>query len=181
MISGSLEWENNQRLHILYTKHNDWLNAVAFKLTRDSDEASDLVSSVYLYLAEKCNPSLFYLDSFNLQYLRSFINSRFINLRKRGNKQTNTTIFKDIGEEEYDVESDQKFESAYWGVMTELNEMKATPKWVSGKLFEIYHFSDMTMDEIAKDVGIAKSTCFIHIDKTKKYLQSKIQNPFNDE
>lgn len=180
MISGSIEWENNQRLHILFTNHNDWLYGVAFKLTKNSDEASDLVSSVYLYLAEKCNPKLFYLDSFNLQYLRSFISSRFINSRKRGNKQMNTNSFKDIGDEEYDYESDRKFEEAYWGVMTELNEMKATPNWVSGKLFEIYHFSDMTMDEVSKDVGISKSTCFIHINKTKKYLQSVISNPFED-
>ena len=58
--------------------------------------------------------------------------------------------------------------------------MKATPQWVSGKLFELYHFSDMTLDVLAKDVGISKSTCFIHVDKTKKILKSKIKNPFNE-
>ena len=183
MISGSVEWENNQRLQVLYVKHHDWLNAVAYKLTKDRDEACDLVGSVYLFLAEKCNPKLYYADSFNLQYLRSFISSRFINMRKRGNKQYNTTYFDsfDSPSNEYDVESDQKFENAYWGVMTELNEMKATPKWVSGKLFEIYHFSDMTIDAVAKDVGISKSTCFIHIDKTKRFLKTKIKNPFENE
>jgi RNA polymerase sigma factor (sigma-70 family) len=181
MISGSIEWENNQRLQILYTKHNEWLHAVAYKLTKDYDEACDLVGSVYLFLAEKINPKVFYLDSFNLQYLRSFISSRFINSRKRGNKQINTDIFLDKGEEEYDIDSDTKFEEAYWGVMTELNEMKASPKWVSGKLFEIYHFSDMTLDEVAKDVGISKATCFLHVKKTKTFLKTKIQNPFRDE
>lgn len=180
MISGSIEWENNQRLQTLYKKHNEWLHAVAYKLTKDYDESCDLVGSVYLFLAEKCNPKLFYMDSFNLQYLRSFISSRFINSRKRGNKQINTDIFLDKGEEEYDIESDNKFEEAYWGVMTELNEMKATPKWVSGKLFEIYHFSDMTLDEVAKDVGISKATCFLHVKKTKTFLKTKIKNPFDE-
>jgi DNA-directed RNA polymerase specialized sigma24 family protein len=183
MISGSIEWENNHRLQTLYNKHNDWLNAVAFKLTRDYDEACDLVGDLYIYLAEKCNPKLFYLDSFNLQYLRSYISSRFINQRKRGNKQLNTSYFDsyDKPELEYDVEADQKFETAYWEVMTELNEMKATPKWVSGKLFEIYHFSDMTIDGVAKDVGISKATCFLHVKKTKGILKSKIKNPFDNE
>jgi RNA polymerase sigma factor (sigma-70 family) len=181
MISGSIEWDNNHRLEILYLKHNEWLKSVAFKLTRDYDEAMDLVGECYCYLGEKCNPKLWYLDSFNLQYLRSFISSRFINSRKRGNKQIRTDVFLDTQEEEYDVEGDEKFEEAYWGVMTELNEMKATPQWVSGKLFELYHFSDMTLDVLAKDVGISKSTCFIHVDKTKKILKSKIKNPFGNE
>lgn len=184
MISGSLEWENNVRLHTLYIKHNDWLNAVAYKLTRDYDEACDLVSSVYLFLGEKINPKLFYLDSFNLQYLRSFINSRFLNSRKREGRKTNIDVvetYHQLEDTPYDVDSDQKFETAYWEVMTELNEMKATPKWVSGKLFEIYHFSDMTLDEVANDVGISKATCFLHVKKTKGILKSKIQNPFGNE
>tara|TARA_R110000868_G_scaffold63529_1_gene191726 strand:- start:644 stop:1186 length:543 start_codon:yes stop_codon:yes gene_type:complete len=180
MTSGSLEWENNQRLNILYTNHNDWLRAVAYKLTGNYDEAVDLVSELYIYLAEKCNKKLFYLDSFNLQYLRSFISSRFINSRKRGNKQINTDTFRDTSVEEYDVEEDQRFETAYWGVMTELNEMKATPLWVSGKLFELYHYSDTTYETLAKGIGISKSTCFLHVDKTKQILKQKVKNPFND-
>jgi RNA polymerase sigma factor (sigma-70 family) len=181
MISGSIEWENNRRLSILHTKHHNWLMAVAYKLTEDKDQSSDLVGDLYVYLAEKCNPKLYYLDSFNLMYLHSFIKSRFYNNCKRNSKQVNTQFFGDIEDTEYDVQADERFETAYWQVMSELNEMKATNKWASGKLFELYHFSDKTLDEVALDIGISKSTLFLNCKRVKTQLKTRIKNPFSEE
>ena len=71
--------ENTQRLEILFKQHHSWLVAVAFNITKDKDVSEDLVSELYCYLGEKCNPALWYLNSFNLIYCRSFIMSRFLN------------------------------------------------------------------------------------------------------
>ena len=71
--------ENTIRLEVLYKQHDKWLKACAFNIAKNRDTAEELVSELYLYLAEKCNPQLYYLNSFNLMYCHSFLKTRFIN------------------------------------------------------------------------------------------------------
>jgi len=60
--------ENSHRLEVLYTQSHNWLSSVAYNISKDKDVADDLVGELYLYLAEKCNPSIWYNNSFNLMY-----------------------------------------------------------------------------------------------------------------
>jgi len=76
---NKVQSENNRRLETLYKQSHSWLIAVAFNLSKDKEVAEELVGELYLYLAEKCNPSLWYLNSFNLMYAHAFIRSRFFN------------------------------------------------------------------------------------------------------
>lgn len=171
--------ENTHRLDILYRKHHNWLTAVAFNLCKDTDSADDLVAELYIYFAEKCNPSLWYLDSFNLMYAHSFIKSRFLNKVKVQKRNTPLDDDWDDVEPEYDLDRDERIEASYNEVVAELKHMEYTNKWASSKLAQIYFFDeDMTLDKLSKEIGICKSTGFLHIKKTKKHLRDTLKNPF---
>jgi RNA polymerase sigma factor (sigma-70 family) len=181
--SGSIE-EVNQRLGVLYEKHNNWLMACAYNKSRNKTTSEDLVQELYLYLATKRNPKLFYRDSFNLLYCHNFISSRYINWIKRENKFTHkNSVIESIDKEyeTYDTEYDTKLEETYNMIKDELANLSKTKMWPSARLYELYAFSDITMEELSKLIGISKSTTFLNIKKIKLHLKELIDNPFKDD
>ena len=177
--SGSIDFETSRRLGVLYNNHHSWLIAVAYNKSKDLNISKDLVQDLYLYLDEKRNPKLFFQDSFNLLYCYNFISSRFINFIKRENKTTYVSEWKDRKDNVYDLDEDKKLEHAYDSIKRELDNLKKTKQFASAMLYELYAFSDMTMEEVAKSRNLSKSTVFLNIKKIKEYLQAKIDNPFD--
>ena len=183
--TGSLWQECNKRLETLYNNHHIWLLQVSFNICKDRTLSQDLVVELYQYLADKCNKDIFWGESYNLQYCRSFIQSRFINGYKRGKKMVNTDNPSSIGwnieDEEYDMERDEKIDRAMDEVREELERMKKKKGFASAMIYEHYWFSDKTLDEVSKDIGISKSTTFLAVRKTKESLKKVIKNPFTNE
>ena len=179
-FTGSLQEETTKRLDVLYKKHHSWLSACAYNQSHNKTITQDLVQELYIYLGEKQNPKLFYLDSFNLLYCHNFLSSRYINYIKRQNKSTEWTN-SNIQEEIYNTEFDKKLETAYDDVKAELNKLKNGKLWTAAKLYELYAYSDMTMEELAKEIGISKSTTFLNIKKIKEHLKEVIDNPFEED
>ena len=95
--------ENNIRLDILYRQSHNWLLAVSYNFCKDKEVADELVGTLYLYLAEKCNPALWYLNSFNLMYCHSFLKSRFLNKIKADKRNVQLPTEWDSTEIEYNV------------------------------------------------------------------------------
>jgi len=184
-FTSSIQTECSKRLQTLYTNHHQWLGSVAFNISKDKIHTEDLVSELYLYLSEKCNPKIWYKDSFNLQYCRQFLLSRFLNQKKRGNKTINTENFVGSSWEgqdtEYDYERDEKIDEAYDEVKNELDSLKRKKGFASAMIYEHYWMSDKTLDEVSKDIGISKSTVFLAVKKTKTHLKNNIQNPFDND
>ena len=179
--SGSIE-EVSKRLTVLHTKHNKWLMACAYNQSKDKSVSEDLVQELYLYLGEKRNPKLFYRDSFNLLYCHNFIRSRYINWIKRESKSkplNDVKIDKEYGV--YDTEYDKRLEQSYDMIKDELTNLSKTKMWPSAKLYELYAFSDVTMEELSKLIGISKSTTFLNIKKIKLHLKDMIDNPFKED
>lgn len=176
--SGSIE-ETSRRLGVLYNNHHDWLLAVAYNQSKDLNISKDLVQELYLYLGEKQNPKLYFNDSFNLLYCYNFISSRFINFIKRENRSVYVSHWKDVKDDAYNIDEDKKLETAYEQIKKELDNLKTTKMWSSARLYELYAFSDITMEELSKKIGISKSTTFLNIKKIKEYLKTKIDNPFD--
>ena len=171
--------ENSKRLEVLYKKHHKWLKAVAFNTAKNIDVADELVADLYLYLAERVNPSLWYLDSFNLMYAHSFIKTRFINKVKAGNRLVTISPHYDTIDEEYDTDFDEKLDNAYYEVINELKNMENTNQWASSKLAQLYWFNeDMTLEKLAAEIKISKSTAFLNCKKVKKHIKQNIDNPF---
>lgn len=173
--------ETTKRLEILHRKHYQWLFSVGFKVSKSKTITEDLIQELYIYLAERNAEELFYSDSFNLQYCRSFIHSRFYNLIKVQNKSE--TINDNWDEEDipYDEEFDSRIDEAYSELIRELSEMKRKKGWSSAMLAEMYFFNNMTFDELSKEIGISKSTAFLNVKKVKERLKVKLKNPFEDE
>ena len=174
--------ENNKRLEVLYNESHKWLVAVSFNMTKDKDAAEELVSELYLYLGEKCNPSLWFSKSFNLMYCHSFLKSRFLNKIKSDKRKTEFTADCDGEDSDYDYEWDERIEKAYENVVGELKNMEVTKMWTCSRLYQLYAFNkEMTLEKLASEIGISKSTAFLQTKKAKTHLKNKIDNPFRSK
>ena len=171
--------ENGKRLETLFLKHHTWLMQVAYNITKDMEIAEDIVGQLYIYLGEKENPKLYYADSFNLMYARAFINSRFLNKTKRDKKVTYVEEYDtDDKDDVYDTDYDKKLETTYDSVISKLEGFKNTKMWASAQIAQMYWFNDYTLDEVAEEIGISKSTVFLSVKKIKQLLKETTENPF---
>ena len=185
IASGSIciEKECERRLSNLYSQSHNWLLQVARKITKQHETAEDLVSELYEYLHKKQNIKLFWgTDSYNLLYCSKFLRHRFINKTKKLNR---TTYVEDVFDNEvdipYDTEKDLAIQKAYDEVVDELSRLEKTKLWPQSKLFQLYWMSDKTLDEVASDIKISKSTTFLAVKKIRIHLKEIIDNPFKDE
>jgi len=177
------EW----RLTNLYNESHEWLLKAAFNITKNKEEANDMVSDLYLYLGEKCNPKLFWgKTSYNLLYLHQFLKHRWLNKTNKLNKTTyfsyikTETHFHWIPEQEYDIEKDLAMMKAYDEVIEELKKLQTTKLWPKARIYELYWMSDDTLNEVANKIGISSSTTFIAIKKIRQHLEKTIKNPFTE-
>lgn len=180
-ITGSMVVENNKRIEVLYNGHHNWLLACGKNISKSEEVAEDLVGDLYLYLANKINPNIWYADSFNLQYCRAFLSSRFINFIKKQNKVEKISPHYDRVEEGYDEDLDRRVEEEYGKMVKELEAMKQQRGWQSAMLFSIYYFGDRSYNQLAKEIGISKSTVFLNARKVKQHMMDILKNPFIDE
>ena len=80
----------------------------------------------------------------------------------------------------YDTDKDLEIQKAHDEVLNELKQLEKTRMWASSKIFQLYWMSDKTLDEVAKDIGISKSTTFLAVRKIKNYLKEVIKNPYDE-
>ena len=176
---NKIQAENNKRLEVLFRKSHGWLSAVAFNLAKDKEVADELVGELYLYLGEKCNPALWYLDSFNLMYAHAFLNSRFLNRIKAAKRNVPLSDSYDDVDTEYDVDSDEKVEDVYNKMVDELKRLEKTRLWAPSKIYQMYAFdSEMTFEKLATELKLSKSTVYLNCKKIKKHLKDNLNNPF---
>lgn len=180
--TGSIQIECERRLGNLYRESHHWLLQVAYNVTKNTENSEDMVQELYEYLHKKCNTKLFWGDnSYNLLYCSKFLKHRFYNKTKKLNR---TTYVEEIIDFEidipYDTEKDLAIQKAYDEVTIELKRLETTKMWPQSKLFQLYWCSDKTLDEVAKDIGISKSTTFLAVKKIRTYLKQVIDNPFDD-
>jgi hypothetical protein len=181
--SGSVQQcECERRLIGLFNESNSWLISSAKKITKNREEAEDLVQELFIYLHEKCNPKLFWGENtYNLFYCSKFLHSRFINKTKKLNRTTYVEEVYDTQEDiPYDEEKDLQIQRAHEQILSELKQLEKTKMWASSKIFQLYWMSDNTLDEVAHNIGISKSTTFLAVKKIRKYLEQVIDNPFNE-
>ena len=178
--TSSVQLECTTRLETLYNESHVWLLKVSYNICKSRLESEELVQDLYLYLAEKCNPKLWYNGSYNLMYCMRFIQSRWINRNKRGKKmQYFAQIHSEDSDTEYNIELDQNIMDSYEAVMAEIKRLKGTRNFASALIYEIYWGSDDTLQEVADKIGISKSTVFTHLKRVRAHLKSVIKNPFN--
>lgn len=173
--------ETKRRLDTLHRKHYQWLTSVGMKVSKSKIVTEDLIQELYIYLLDRDSEELYYDDSFNLQYCRSFILSRFYNLIKVEGRWDTIAEDYDREEEPYDIEFDLRIHKAHDELVNELKNMKKQKGWSSAMLAEMYWFSNMTFDELSSEIGISKSTAFLNVKKVKERLKDKLNNPFDEK
>lgn len=181
--SGSVDFrECERRLNNLYKESHSWLVNSAKKITKNTEEAEDMVQELYLYLHQKCNPALFWGDtSYNLFYCSKFLHSRYINKTKKLNRMMYVDEVWDTElDSEYDIDRDLEIERAHQQIIDELKHLAKTRMWASAKIFELYWMSEDTLDEVAKKIKISKSTTFLAVKKVRKYLKEVIKSPYDE-
>ena len=172
--------ENSKRVELLYIKHRVWLSKVAFNICRDKTESDDLISDLYIYLLEKNNEKLWYSDgTFNLQYCRAFLLTRWINKTKIKKRYVNSEVEVEVEESIYDTENDLRIQQCYDELISELERLKTTKLWASAKLASMYWFSQDTLEDLSEKIKISKSTTFLNVKKIREHLKEKLENPFD--
>jgi RNA polymerase sigma factor (sigma-70 family) len=183
MISGSLLiTECTKRLETLYVESHNWLLSMAKNVTRDKEDAEDLVQDLYIYLGEKCNPAIFWGNSYNIMYCQQFLKHRWINKTKKNSKMVyKEEIYSDEVDIPYNEDKDIEIQKTFDSVIAELKHLETTKMWPQSKIFQLYWMSDKTLDEVAKDIKISKSTTFLAVKKIRAYLKEVINDPYKDE
>jgi RNA polymerase sigma factor (sigma-70 family) len=154
---------------------------MARNVTKDKDNAEDLVQDLYIYLAEKCNPAIFWGNSYNIMYCQQFLKHRWINKTKKNSKMIyKEEIYSDEVDIPYNEDKDVEMQKAFDNVMTELKHLETTKMWPQSKIFQLYWMSDKTLDEVAKDIKISKSTTFLAVKKIRQHLKEVINNPYDE-
>jgi RNA polymerase sigma factor (sigma-70 family) len=154
---------------------------MARNVTKDTDNAEDLVQDLYIYLAEKCNPAIFWGNSYNIMYCQQFLKHRWINKTKKNSKMIyKEEIYSDEVDLPYNEDKDMEIQKAFDNVMTELKHLETTKMWPQSKIFQLYWMSDKTLDEVAKDIKISKSTTFLAVKKIRQHLKEVINNPYDE-
>jgi DNA-directed RNA polymerase specialized sigma24 family protein len=180
----SFENECDWRLENLYKESHIWLTQVATNTTKNSENAADMVSDLYLYLHKHRKKAIFWGKSYNLMYCMRYIQSRWISKRDKLNryKFKEDMMTYDTEMEEYDVEKDIAVMREYDKVLEELNRLSKTKHFPQAKLYELYWLSDDNNNimDIANKIHLSKSTVFTAIKKIRLHLRTIVENPFNE-
>jgi hypothetical protein len=81
----------------------------------------------------------------------------------------------------YDTEFDERLETEYNKLVDEIAEMKKKNGWQSAILFEMYMFSEDTMESLANKIGLSKSTVYLNTKKVKDHMKNTLDNPFKNK
>jgi DNA-directed RNA polymerase specialized sigma24 family protein len=178
----SFEQECDWRLENLYKESHIWLLQAATNITKNRENAEDLVSDCYYYIHKKRNQKIFWGVSYNLMYCYRYLQTRWINKidkLKRVSYEESMRKY-DREDEEYDVDLDIRVMNEYQSVLDEIKRLKGTRQFAQASIFEMYWMTDDKMIEVAKKIGISKSTTFTSIKKIREHLSKTITNPFDE-
>lgn len=180
-VTSSIKQQCDKRLDTLYRESHEWLLKASYNICKSFEESEELTSDLYVYLAKECREKLWWGNSYNLIYCHKFLKHRWYNRAEKLGRYKNTAdiMVMDKADEEYDIEKDIAVMKAYDEVKEELHLLQTNHKlWAPARLYEMYWMSDDTLNEVAKKIGISKSTCFLSIKKIRKHMAETIDNPF---
>jgi len=83
-------------------------------------------------------------------------------------------------DEVYPSEQDEEIMNSFDSVQEELQRLSTTREWAKVRLFEMYYGSEDTMVDVAKKIGICKSSMFTNVKKIREHLKQTCPNPFHN-
>jgi len=179
-VSGSMQQQCDRRLTNLYNQSHTWLLQASYNICKSFEESEELVSDLYVYLAKECRQNIWWGESYNLIYCHKFLKHRWFNRVEKLKRfyYTDNHAVMDNALEVYDEQKDYDVMKAYEQVMQELKHLQITKLWPAARLYEMYWMSDDNLNEVARKIGISKSTTFLAIKKIRTHMKGIIHNPF---
>jgi hypothetical protein len=79
----------------------------------------------------------------------------------------------------YETQLNNSIDESYDKIIEEINKLKQIKKmWSSAQIYEYYAFGDYTLDQLATQLKLSKSTVFLAVRKIKSHLKENVKNPF---
>ena len=173
---------NSEVVELVYNNHHTWLMQVAYNLTQDQENATDLVQELYVYLLEmKDIGKIRYNNTVNLYYLYKALKSKFLNQIKHNKKITLLPVEEDylnIQDLEYDEDKDNEFEHM---LKVTHNLLEVEVHWFDAKLLQTYINEDHSIASLHVATGISKSSIWTSLDKTRKYIKNSYEQKDNSK
>ena len=120
--------EIKQRIEVLFKEHGVWLIQAATNITKNREEAEDLVGDLYIYLLEKGTPKIYYKASINALYCYRFLQTRWVNkVVKRDKIRISADVYEMKWEpidEVYSSEQDEEIMNSFDSVQEELQRLQ---------------------------------------------------------
>lgn len=166
-----LQKGNIEAFDLLYEKYSGKLYSFGLKYLKSTDEAEELVQSVFLKLWEN-HKSLKKESSFKSFLFTIAYNDICKLFRKRNYNQKfiEETIY------ENSQSSSQSEESIdYKSVLTQVRQIIDTLPERQRRIFEKSRFEGKSTKEISEEIGLSPGTVDNYISKSLKFIRSKIR------
>lgn len=166
--------ERNNIITNLYNTQHKWLLACAFNLTKNQEDAEELVQQLYLQLMEMNNLDkiIYQGDSLNQYYLYKIIKSLFIKSTKVESHSTITPAIEDTYEGDDFMEDDGGIEHRIQGY---IHDALQNLPWFDVRLWEVYSNEKHSIVSLHKATKISTSTIWSSQQQLKKFVKAYVQ------
>ena len=166
--------ERNDLITHLYNTQHKWLLACAFNLTKNQDDAEELVQQLYLQLMEmnNLNKIIYQGDSLNQYYLYKIIKSLFIKSTKVESHSAITPVIEDTYEGDDFIENDGGIEHRVQGY---IHDALQNLPWFDVRLWEVYSNEKHSIVSLHNATNISTSTIWSSQQKLKRFVKEYVQ------
>jgi len=166
--------EKNDLISHLYNTQHKWLLACAYNLTKNYDDAEEIVQQLYLQLLEMDNLDkiIYQGDSLNQYYIYKIIKSLFIKSTKVESHSTITPVIEDTLVGDDYMEEDGGINHRVQGYIHDALESAG---WFNKRLWEVYCNEKHSIVSLHKATKISTSTIWSSQQQLKKFIKLYVQ------
>ena len=170
--------DKNKLIEDFIKNHNSWLYAVCFNLTKDRNDADDLLQETYTRLLElpeaKIEAIRFGENDLNTYFMYRMIKNYFINQTKsKKESYTDTEVYGNDADNDTNLQFEDDYDALMGKIEGELDSMeKDSSKWFDARLLKVYLEEGHSIDSLAKQTNISRSTIFTSLKRVRTYLSA---------
>jgi RNA polymerase sigma factor (sigma-70 family) len=170
--------DKNKLIEDFIKNHNSWLYAVCFNLTKDRNDADDLIQETYTRLLElpesKIEAIRFGESDLNTFYVYRMIKNYYINQGKaKKESYTDTEVYGNDADDDTNLQFEDDYEALMNKIEGEMNDLKKNSEtYFDVMLLDVYLKEGHSIDSLAKHTKISRSTIFTSLKRVRTYLSA---------
>ncbi len=173
---------DNERLIIINTKFDQWVRT-ATTLTSKPSVSEDLVQEAYLKLHRLDRLDKVVRDdkTINTRYFYLTLRSVCMNYLKANSKKRDTIVNFTEDEIEGIYEEDDQSNEAMGNMIDKMNDIIDNELgWFDRQLYRLYTTSNMSMQKLSDETGIAKTTIYNTVRNVKNIIRERLDEDYQD-